>query len=306
MISRCIEIFTCNDVYSKCSKVKALHDDYINGVLEMRWEDVLDLPTAPSRPSNIREVHASKVKAKGNKGMIHSIVHAESYAIDLSLDIFLRFGFKENMPVEFYTDWLVVAYEEATHFERWNQRLQDLGSNYGAFDASTGLWDSATETNASLLDRLAFVHLIAEARGLDTSEIAKEKLRKSNDVESILVLERNVKEETTHVGKAVKWFRFLCDRESLNPVETFHHCVRRLYKGTFKPPFNHEARLAAGMTPEWYMPLSMRTGVDEEEASRKDTPLDVSEEISLVFNLPSTLNEAHRNFSTLMTVYTSS
>ena len=36
------------------------------------------------RPIDVETVHPSKVKQRGLVGMIHSIVHAESYAIDLS------------------------------------------------------------------------------------------------------------------------------------------------------------------------------------------------------------------------------
>ncbi|KAA6428116.1 MAG: oxidoreductase transition metal ion binding [Trebouxia sp. A1-2] len=38
--------------------------------------------------------------------------------------------------------------------------------------------------------------------------------------------------------------------------EWFHGLVRAHFKGSLKPPFNEEARAAAGFGPEWYLPLS--------------------------------------------------
>ena len=44
--------------------------------------------------------------------MIHSLVHIESVAMDLSWDIIARFT-SENLPKEFYDDFVKVAQDEA-------------------------------------------------------------------------------------------------------------------------------------------------------------------------------------------------
>lgn len=44
-------------------------------------------------------------------------------------------------------------------------------------------------------------------------------------------------------------------------IRTFHSIVRRYFRGPLKPPFNVEARKAAGFEPEWYEPLAAKEGV---------------------------------------------
>jgi len=46
-----------------------------------------------------------------------------------------------------------------------------MGSYYGALTVHAGLWDSARETFDSLLARLAIIHLVHEARGLDVNPV---------------------------------------------------------------------------------------------------------------------------------------
>jgi uncharacterized ferritin-like protein (DUF455 family) len=62
-----------------------------------------------------------------------------------------------------------------------------------------GLWDSALETSHSLLSRLAIIHLVAEARGLDVNPLTIEKFRRNKDLESVKVLEIIHSDEITRV-----------------------------------------------------------------------------------------------------------
>uniref|UniRef100_A0A0E0KE02 DUF455 domain-containing protein n=1 Tax=Oryza punctata TaxID=4537 RepID=A0A0E0KE02_ORYPU len=41
-------------------------------------------------------------------------------------------------------------------------------------------------------------------------------------------------------------------------VRTFHSVVRKYFRGPLKPPFNTEARKAAGFEPAWYEPLAVK------------------------------------------------
>lgn len=41
-------------------------------------------------------------------------------------------------------------------------------------------------------------------------------------------------------------------------IQKFHLVVRRHFRGPLKPPFNVEARKAAGFGPEWYEPLATK------------------------------------------------
>uniref|UniRef100_J3LNZ1 DUF455 family protein n=2 Tax=Oryza brachyantha TaxID=4533 RepID=J3LNZ1_ORYBR len=41
-------------------------------------------------------------------------------------------------------------------------------------------------------------------------------------------------------------------------IRTFHSVVREYFRGPLKPPFNTEARKAAGFDPAWYEPLAVK------------------------------------------------
>jgi uncharacterized ferritin-like protein (DUF455 family) len=58
-----------------------------------------------------------------------------------------------------------VAEDECRHYELLRARLEELGSQHGAFAAHDGLWESAQETAQSLPARLAVEHCVHEARG---------------------------------------------------------------------------------------------------------------------------------------------
>jgi uncharacterized ferritin-like protein (DUF455 family) len=66
------------------------------------------------------------------QAILHSLVHIESWAVDLSWDIIARFGPAYSMPREFFDDFVKVAADEGRHFQALETRLRDMGSSYGA------------------------------------------------------------------------------------------------------------------------------------------------------------------------------
>ena len=60
---------------------------------------------------------------------------------------------------------LQVAEDECRHHEMLRERLEEMGSFYGAFPAHDALWGSAAATAHSLPARLAIEHCTHEARG---------------------------------------------------------------------------------------------------------------------------------------------
>ena len=126
--------------------------------------------------------------------------------------------------------------------------------------AHDGLWESAAATADDLLARLAVVPLVLEARGLDVTPEMAATLERVGDPQSAAVLRRIYRDEIDHVAAGVRWFDELCRARDLVPEETFRERVRRYFKGELKPPFNHEARAAAGFPARYYEPL-LRGGV---------------------------------------------
>ncbi|KAJ9111425.1 hypothetical protein QFC19_001194 [Naganishia cerealis] len=224
---------------------------------------------------DVKTVDVWNVKNRGKGGneksrilMLHALANIEQWAIDLAWDIMARFAdFEingERLPAEFFLDWAKrknltqhpqVAEDEAKHFSLLNKRLEELGSYFGAHSVHAGLWDSALETSHSLLSRLAIIHLVAEARGLDVNPLTIEKFRRNKDFESVKVLEVIHSDEITHVTTGHRWFTWICERMGLDPVEQFREEVRANFRGKLKGPFNTADRLTAGMTSEYYTDL---------------------------------------------------
>ncbi|KAK7826718.1 dihydrolipoyllysine-residue acetyltransferase component 1 of pyruvate dehydrogenase complex [Quercus suber] len=203
-------------------------------------------------------------------------------------DIIARFGKQEAMPREFFTDFVKVAQDEGRHFTLLAARLEEIGSSYGALPAHDGLWDSALTTSNDLLARLAVEHCVHEARGLDVLPTTISRFRNGGDNETAELLERVVyPEEITHCAAGVKWFKYIClrssnpaqDQDSLTPqggagengtmevenkvTQKFHSIVRTHFRGPLKPPFNEEARKAAGFGSRWYEPLAVKEATPE-------------------------------------------
>lgn len=213
-----------------------------------------DRPARPARPELRPPRDMPKRRkggAAGRAAFVHAIAHIELNAIDLAWDIVVRFT-GEAMPEAFYDDWVGVASDEAEHFAMLAGRLADLGSAYGDLPAHDGLWQAAADTADDLLARLAVVPMILEARGLDTTPGAVQRLTEAGDGETAAILETIGREEIPHVAAGVRWFEFLCDRRGMEPVATFRHLARSRFNGVIKPPFNRAARDAAGMPEPYY------------------------------------------------------
>ncbi len=219
-------------------------------------------PPRPARPARPllrppREMprRAATAGLKGRVALLHALAHIELNAIDLAWDLIARFT-DTGLPRAFYDDWVVVAAEEAAHFELLAGRLAALGGAYGELPAHDGLWQAAVETAGDLMARLAVVPLVLEARGLDVAPAMAARLEAAGDPESAAILETIYRDEIGHVAAGKRWFDWLCERRGLDPAETWRALVRRHFKGRLKPPFNESARAQAGLRTADYAPLA--------------------------------------------------
>jgi uncharacterized ferritin-like protein (DUF455 family) len=212
-----------------------------------------DRPARPDRPSLARPGDMPKRRAlstvRGRVALLHALAHIEFNAIDLACDIVARFA---GLPREFYRDWIAVADDEARHFEMLRRRLNDLGADYGDLPAHDGLWHAAKDTADDLLARLAVVPLVLEARGLDVTPGMIARLDAAGDAVSADILRVIYREEIAHVAAGSRWFLALCAERGLEPAATWRGIVATRFKGALKPPFNDDARLAAGMPAGFY------------------------------------------------------
>ncbi|XP_031096251.1 uncharacterized protein LOC116000319 [Ipomoea triloba] len=292
LVEAALRVLNTADPVEKASLGDDVANRWLQGLISRPYDPSLDLPVPdrPARLTNVKLVSPSLMPKLGKAGslqsrqaIVHSLVHTESWAIDLSWDIIARFGKQESMPREFFTDFVKVAQDEGRHFSMLAARLKELGSFYGALPAHDGLWDSAMATSKDLLARLAIEHCVHEARGLDVMPTTISRFRNGGDNETADLLETVVyPEEITHCAAGLKWFKYLClrsrnpnsgddlllsqvganaaedDDEEEEVVQKFHDTVKAHFRGPLKPPFNAAARKAAGFGPQWYEPLAVK------------------------------------------------
>ncbi|KAJ8517629.1 hypothetical protein ONZ45_g5192 [Pleurotus djamor] len=218
-------------------------------------------------------VDPAKLKStkKNRAVMLHALANIEQWAIDLAWDIVARFGpTHPALPPSFFSDFTKMALDESKHFTLLTSRLSEISpaTPYGSLPVHASLWLSAQATFASLRSRLAIIHLVHEARGLDVNPKTIERFRKVGDGETVDVLEIVHADEVTHVTTGHRWFTWVCDQESeacgrvVDPVQAFREEVRKGWRGEVKGPFNKEDRERAGLTPDFYENLKGEAGND--------------------------------------------
>lgn len=261
VVSICLDVLMSSNLEEKCRLCSKLRDEWVAGDLEIVTPDERDVPDYPERPSCMIRDDAdakSTPKVSATVSMLHGICHAESYAIDLFVDLLARFGreHSDTLPRDFFDDFVEVCFQEACHFASWRDRLGALACDYGSLPVHDGLWRAAYETRNDLLERLAIINMVHEARGLDTYPLSRKKLVNARDDDSVRILDHNYAEEVTHVRKGVTWFSRVCEQRGLVPKATFQEIVGRYMKLPLKGQFNHEARSEAGFDSSWYQELA--------------------------------------------------
>jgi uncharacterized ferritin-like protein (DUF455 family) len=211
------------------------------------------LPGQPAKPvlmAHLDVPQRSIHTPQGLAALVHSVCHIEFNAINLALDAAWRFP---SMPPAYYAQWLRVAAEEAHHFSLLRAQLQSIGHDYGDFPAHTGLWDMVERTKGDVVARMALVPRTLEARGLDATPPMQAKLHKvgSPDALKIIgILDIILRDEVGHVAIGNHWYRWLCERDGLNPVVHFRELCVQHSAPKVRAPINEEARRMAGFTNE--------------------------------------------------------
>jgi uncharacterized ferritin-like protein (DUF455 family) len=222
-----------------------------NTDLNEELETTEPLPGQPEKPTLMQHLDVpqrSIFTPRGLAGLVHSICHIEFNAINLALDAAWRFP---GMPPKYYADWLRVAAEEAHHFSLLRAQLQNMGHDYGDFPAHTGLWDMVERTKGDIVARMALVPRTLEARGLDATPPMQEKLRKVGTPDAlkiISILDIILRDEVGHVAIGNHWYRWLCERDGLDPVAHFRKLCAQHAAPRIRAPINEEARRLAGFT----------------------------------------------------------
>lgn len=220
-------------------------------------------PMQPARPEQPELLPPNELPRRrlgteaGRIALIHAIAHIELNAVDLHWDIIPRFA-HIDMPMGYFDDWVKAADEESKHFNLLCDRLEAMGSYYGAIPAHAGMWRAAEDTAEDFMGRLAIVPMVLEARGLDVTPGMIQQFKSIKDAETVVALEIIYAEEVGHVAYGSKWFHFLCGRHNADPKTEFHRLVEHYFHGGLKPPFNDEKRAEAGLPLDFYWPMAVQ------------------------------------------------
>lgn len=249
---RALQVLCVAQPGEKAAQAGALADAAASlSIAQQAPSPTLPLPGRPARPQLVhpaRVPRRSPGKPEGLAALLHAIAHIEFNAINLALDAVWRF---DAMPRDFYLDWTRVAGEEAYHFTLLAEHLATLGHAYGDFSAHDGLWSMCEKTKDDVVARMALVPRTLEARGLDATPQIQEKLRQVGTpaaLRAVEILDVILRDEVGHVAIGNHWYKWLCDRDGLDPIATYPRLVERYDAPKLHPPFNEPARRRAGFT----------------------------------------------------------
>ena len=240
----------------KIAKFKNFYKDFLENNLEFEKNYFPYEMVEPSYSKKLKIVPPQKIiqrkyvnTKEGKINLLHTIAHIEYSAIDLALDAALRY---QNMPSDFYKDWLEVAHDEIRHFQMLEKLLMELGSFYGELEVHTNLFEAMKNT-PDFISRMAIVPRYLEANGLEQNPKIMQKLISNPDEFNKKILKAlNIilEEEVSHVFKGDKWFKYACSLEKLDPEKTYISILERVYPGSTKKryKFNIEARKKAGFS----------------------------------------------------------
>lgn len=245
---------------AKVMAARAVARDWRLGRLDCAFDAAMpDYPARPDRPELLPPNRMPKrgrgQSERGRIALWHALAHIEFSAIDLALDAAGRFG--AELGAQFVGDFLGVAADEAMHFALLERRLHALGSSYGALPAHDGLWDAAYQTRGDAAARLAIVPMVLEARGLDVTPAAIERLHAAGDRAGERLLKRILDDEIRHVGMGSKHFVALAKARGESAELLWKSLLKCHFRGTLKPPFNDSARLAAGLPRSFYAGIAL-------------------------------------------------
>ncbi len=213
--------------------------------------------TAPGLPA----VEAFRDPRK--RGLAHHILaNHELQALEVMAWTLLAFP---DAPPEFRRGLLRILADEQRHTRMHVERAAQLGVRFGERPVNGYIWTKAMQFT-SLLDYLAGLPLVFEGANLDhTLELAAA-FASTGDERSAAVMHAIHQDEIRHVAFGIEWLRRL-KPPTASDWETFTahlHWPLRPAKARGHA-FQREARLAAGLSPEFVERLAAAEASDESD-----------------------------------------
>ena len=252
--AHCLKALATTDLNKKLNQVKVIYESFKSHQMtidsKVDIQHTYHLPGAPLTPQIVPPRLVEKRSTSTEQGkliFVHALAHIEFSAINLALDIIWRF---KDLPDQFYSDWLQIAYEEHLHFNLLNDYLKKFDLSYGSFNAHNSLWEMADRTRHDLIHRLALIPRTMEARGLDVTPPIIEKFKQQKDDDIAAILQIIFEEEIRHVSIGNIWYRWACKAQKLAPHETYKNLLKTYDIELNYEKLNKEARYKSGFLKE--------------------------------------------------------
>ncbi len=230
----------------------------LGGAIEDREPGLAVRIETPSRPEHLQFAaprttpsmpHPLALSDEYKRAVAHHIMaNHELQALEVMAWVLLAFP---DAPAEFRTGMARVMADEQRHTRMHIERAARLGLEFGQLPVNCYIWKQ-TRSFETLLDYLAVLPLVFEARNLDhTLELEKAFLA-VNDPRSAALMRRIHEDEIEHVAFGMHWLRTLKQPTDTEWEAYCSHlkwpmCVTK----SVGDEFQREARLQSGMSPEF-------------------------------------------------------
>ncbi|MEM1442897.1 MAG: DUF455 family protein [Verrucomicrobiota bacterium] len=214
-------------------------------------------PTLPAAPALVEE--------SSRAVLLHFFANHELLAAELMALAVLRFS---DAPPAFLRGLCQTLKEEQRHTKWYLQRMKQCGVEFGHYPVNRFFWDCVSSMQ-NPLDYVSRLSLTFEQANLDYSKHYAGILADAGDEKSAAILDRIYRDEISHVGYGLRWFRKWksqgdSDWEALD--KQLHFPLSPIRAKGNQTPFNEEGRRAAGFDAEYIRKLSLY------ERSRGRTP----------------------------------
>lgn len=222
--------------------------------------------TAPSMP------HPLALADEGKRAVAHHIMaNHELQALEVMAWVLLAFP---DAPSEFRIGLARVMADEQRHTRMHMERASRLGLEFGDLPVNCYIWKQ-TRSFAVLLDYIATLPLVFEARNLDHTVELEDAFLAVSDPRSAALMRRIHEDEKEHVAFGMHWLRELKDPQQSEWEAYQAHLKWPMSAAkSYGTDFQREARLNSGMSTEFVDRIAALqvSGHLPPDPPRKETP----------------------------------
>ena len=231
----------------------------LDGVIEDSQPGEPQRIEVPARPANLQFAaprttpampHPLALEDEAKRAVTHHIMaNHELQALEVMAWVLLAFP---EAPTEFRAGIARVMADEQRHTRMHMERSSRLGLEFGDLPVNCYIWKQ-TRTFHTLLDYIAVLPLVFEARNLDHTLELEAAFQKVGDPRSAALMRRIHEDEIEHVAFGMHWLRAL-----KNPTDSEWeaYCAHLHWPmsatKSYGDEFQREARIKSGM-PEEFM-----------------------------------------------------